>query len=78
MKKGHPCAQSIIIANIVEMPSLISLTPFAALFLLCCCRPTASDAPPPAPQPSDPPAPNSCQFDLGFGLYDLNPLNVRR
>jgi hypothetical protein len=34
----------------------------------------AADAP--APPPLDPSA-AACQFDVGYGLYDLTPLNVR-
>jgi len=75
LKKGNLSGKRTII-NRVEMPGLTRLASFAALVLLCLCHPTAGDAPPPAPQPFDPPAP-ACQFDLGFGLYDLTALNVR-
>ena len=46
----------------------------ALLLLICLCRPAAADTP--APQPMDPSS-AACQFDVGFGLYDLNALNVK-
>jgi hypothetical protein len=46
----------------------------ALLVYFCLCHLVAADAP--APPPFDPSVP-ACQFDVGYGLYDLTPLNVR-
>jgi hypothetical protein len=55
------------------MNRLRQFFPAASLLLICLWRLAAADAP--APQPTDPSS-GACQFDVGFGLYDLSALNV--
>jgi hypothetical protein len=70
--KGIACSLQSS-SRLVYMQSLLQLWTAASLLLICLWRPAAAD--PPVPQPTDPSS-GFCQFDVGFGLYDLSALNV--
>lgn len=54
------------------MMSLLHFCRTASILLACLLQLVDADAP--APQPADPSS-AACQFDVGYGLYDLSPLN---